>query len=337
MGLPAKKQKPASKKPLRRPYCNYCKKRFTTTLKTAEYCNSSCKQAAAYLRKNGRTDKRLDRATTSAFFHYLAGECKRASTLQVLQGHTLESLLALYAVYKFSIRANGIGSAERLYHICHIYPSAGQAAVGMLFADNLVVAPALANQRHGAKFVNGKGRCLPRSKLLEKHYVSEDESNSVVIGRIVDFLGVELVEAAVVKGKVQKATRLKLLQWFETNGITLPAEDKLSTQHLQRIKAEHIAKSTGKATKGFSWELPALSPTDAYAHELERCGASSEVLMLWGELTNYDSNYIFSSSMLEMPEHIYAGAHHIAFNILHGVIADGAEELRRVLSGYIDL
>ncbi len=318
---------PAAKPSIRR-YCKHCKIRFTTKLKTKLYCSDKCKAASTYQRRANSVEKRIFRAQGSAFFYWVAQQAIRASTLQILEGHTVESMVSLYNLFKDSIRMNGTGSTERLYVLSHIYaacPDNSSNGVGQLFADNLIIVPALDNQRHGNAFKEGTGRSIARRSLKLKHHVHNDETPKEVIKRLVDFLGEDFVEKVVVKAKIQPTARIKLFAWFEANGIKTPSE-KLSTQQLQALKDEHMGKEGGK---GFTFKLKAYTPTEVYAAELERLNASEEAQLylkgvIWLNLSN-------------IPHDVIAKAHMVCFKFLHQEIPDATPHLVHFLKPYIDI
>ncbi|MFC9007817.1 hypothetical protein [Streptomyces microflavus] len=315
-------------KPSIRRYCKHCKLRFTTKLKSKVYCSDKCKSAATYHRKTNNVEKRLFRAQGSAFFYWVAQQAIRSNTLQILEGHTVESMVALYNLFKESIKMNGTGSTERLYVLSHIYaanPDSSSEGVGALFADNLIVCPALDNQRHGNAFKEGTGHSIPRSSLKLQHHVHSDESPKAVIKRIVEFLGEDLVEKVVVKAKVQPTARIKLFAWFEKNGIKAPSE-KLSTQQLQTLKDEYLGKENGK---GFVFRLEAYTPTEVYAVEMERLSASEEAqLYLKG---------VIWLDLIDIPHDVIAKAHMVCFKWLHQEIPDATPHLAHYLKSYIDI
>ncbi len=116
-----------------------CSKRFTVKPSHPGklYCSATCKDSikvrkVSAERAKEREQKRLDNAHKSAFFHFLAAECKRAGTLEILHNHDVDSLMALHYVYSDRLRFNRFG-AVRTFDLCHIYPVAGER-LGLLRA-----------------------------------------------------------------------------------------------------------------------------------------------------------------------------------------------------------
>lgn len=237
----------------RRPTCHNpaCKKRFTTTVATAKYCSTKCGDSNRNSRR--RVDP-LEKAMKSAFFYYIAGECLRAHTLEILRGHTLESLCELHEVYKNNMKWNGYGGSNA-YELSHIASVKGEG-VGMLFADNLVSAPKALNRAHGNKHY-GFGKSIGRLMLNPKHSVDKRwNSPSEVVQMVISYLGKDLVLAVIKTCKIKPAQRSQLVEWIlahydSANPRHLIALGDLSqvhdlkTQQLKHVKATMLDEEAG--------------------------------------------------------------------------------------------
>lgn len=152
---------PNTNKPaIQRQTCPACKTRFRTTSAIKVYCTPACQKEAT---KKKRRVTRVDRALNSAFLYHLAYECERAGTLQILSFHTVESLVALYGVYRLKLKANQYGSTKD-FEISHIAPVKGNDTLGLYCAENLVVSPTKLNRDHGTTYYS-QGRSIHRSTL----------------------------------------------------------------------------------------------------------------------------------------------------------------------------
>lgn len=120
--------------------CPTCKGKFKQVRQTQKYCNRSCKQSAAYKRK-------VVEFHQLAFGSWLIGQCRRAGTVQILQGF---ELIDLYNVWNQCRKANGFNVPEDdprpKFEISHIAPASNVGAVGTLHPRNLVIAPAPYNR-----------------------------------------------------------------------------------------------------------------------------------------------------------------------------------------------
>ncbi|MGY1446248.1 hypothetical protein ACW582_03505 [Pseudomonas chlororaphis] len=260
---------PSKNKATRRPTCPHCKARFRTTSAVKVYCTSQCQKDAT---KKKRRISRVDRASGSAFFYHLAFECERAGTLQILTGHTVQSLVALYEVYKLRLKANKYGESKD-FDISHIQPVQGHDSVGLYHPQNLVVAPAKLNRAHGVKHF-GHGLSISRRDLKSKHAVAKGAQRKQTVQRIIAFLGADVVSEAVKVAKIQPTQRHKVLNWLHDHlDPTLPEHrahldslDNMSGKALTALKAT----LEGKEGSGYKIKTTVLSPFNVLFLELER-------------------------------------------------------------------
>jgi hypothetical protein len=183
---------------------------FRTTSIKKIYCTPQCQKEAT---KKKRRVSRTDRATHSAFFYHLAYECERAGTLQILTGHTVQSLVALYEVYKLKLKANRYG-ATKDYEISHIHPvQSDSGAIGLFHPENLVVVPTKLNRDHGTQHY-GHGVSINRNALVSKHSVEKGAPRKQTVQRVIAFLGADVVAEVVKIAKIQPTQRYKVLSWL---------------------------------------------------------------------------------------------------------------------------
>lgn len=298
----------------RRPTCKHCKKRFTTSNKTAMFCSRECKQANA----NSKVKKDpMDKAMKCAFFYYLARECMRAGTLEILRGHTVETLSALHELYKANMRYNGYGDRND-YELSHIAPVKGHAFIGLLFADNLVSAPKTLNRSHGTKYF-GHGASISRATLDTKHAVDKEiEKESDVVARVLAYIGKTNILETIKACKIKPTQRCQLTQWIanhydESNPehvAALPSVDMIETmktKELQNIKT----LMTGKDASGY-FACEASRVEVVMSRELTRL---SEVRP---ELDVYA--YAFETAITSQQNSSLFTMHHaqMLFDVLHG-------------------
>jgi hypothetical protein len=265
----------------------------------------------------------------SAFFYYLATECLRAGTIEILQDHTLESLVKLHEVYKNNMRYNG---SSNTFELSHIAPVKGSGHVGMLYAENLVSAPKALNRAHGNKHF-GFGRPLHRLTLDPKHSVDKRwDKSSEVVQRVINYLGKDLVLAVIKTCKIKPTQRSQLVEWIiahydPTNECHLIALGDLSqvhelkTRQLQQIKATMLGDDTD--------EYIASAPTHpaiVLCNELTRLSAYRPELEVYAyaldeALSTQEGDYSLFSKHHEQ----------MLFDVLHGksiaVMADTLEML----------
>jgi hypothetical protein len=219
-----------------------------------------------------RRVNRVERATNSAFLYHLAYEVERAGTLQILTGHTVESLVKLHAVYLLKLKANQYGQT-RDFEISHVCPSRGHDSIGLYHAQNLVVAPAHLNRAHGTKYY-GAGLSISRSALVSKHAVEKGAPRKQTVERIIAFLGADVVAELVKTAKIQTTRRHALTSWLHDRlDATDPEQrryldqlDSMTPQALAALKA----KLEGKEGGAFQVKTTTYTPLAVLFLELQR-------------------------------------------------------------------
>lgn len=316
----------------RRPTCqnSACKKRFTTAVATAKYCSTKCGDAKRNSRK--KVDP-LEKALKSAFFYYIAGECLRAHTLEILQGHTLKSLCELHEVYKSNMKWNGYGGSNA-YELSHIAPVKGHDGVGMLFAENLVSAPKALNRAHGNKHY-GFGKSIGRLTLNPKHSVDKRwNTPSEVVQMVINYLGKELVLAVIKACKIKPAQRSQLVEWILAhydpgNPRHLIALGDLSQIHdLKTQQLKHVKNAMLEEEAGEYFASPAAHPAIVLCNELTRLSAYRTELEVYAyaldeALSTQEDDYSLFSKHHEQ----------MLFDVVHGKsIAVMADTLEMVIA-----
>lgn len=307
-----------------------CKKRFRPSVATAMFCTRTCKEKCS--NKSRRKDP-IEKAMKCAFFYYLARECMRAGTLEILRGHTVTTLSALHELYKTNMRYNGYGDAND-YELSHIAPVKGHAFIGLLYADNLVCAPKALNRSHGTKYF-GQGRSISRATLDTKHAVDKRiEKESDVVARVLAYVGKSVVAETIKACKIKPTQRSLLTEWicshYDSSNpdhvAALPdvsKVDDLKTKELQHVKAAMLGEESGEY-----FASPASRPEVVLSQELTRLSAYRPELEVYAyaleEALATQSN---TASLFTL--------HHaqMIFDVLHGKpIAVMADTLEMVIA-----
>ncbi|MCF5713763.1 hypothetical protein I9H06_09210 [Pseudomonas tremae] len=263
-----KAKKPAKKRHSRR--CTKCSKVFTTPTASKKYCSVQCSRKTANS-KRPKVD-RIEKARHSAPFYRLVQECKRAGTLEVLKGHTTQSLLDVIQLQAMAFKCNQYGTA-RLFELSHIAPVEGQIHIGMYYADNLVLSPQKPNKAHGTSYY-GCGRRVARADCHPRNAVHENERDSDVLERLIDYLGKPLIDEVVRLGKIKPTRRNELLRWLRE---FLNPADPVHARHLKDLgEMTTVALSTlqaelkGKEAKSWSPKTVRYSRVAVLVMEVER-------------------------------------------------------------------
>lgn len=321
---------PNKNKATRQPTCPHCKKRFRTTSIKKVYCTPQCQKEAT---KKKRRVSRTDRATNSAFFYHLAYECERAKTLQILTGHTVQSLVDLYGVYKLKLKANRYEETKD-YEISHIHPAQGHNTVGLYHAENLVVVPTKLNREHGTQHY-GHGLSISRSALASKHSVEKGAPRKQTVQRIIAFLGADVVAEAVKIAKIQPTQRHKMLSWLHDHLDPAVPEQRAHLDNLDDMSGKALAalkaKLEGKEGSGFQIKTTTITPFNVLALELERHAQHrpelTEVLdVICKRVSPFTALHMSRTTLNE--EELQA-----IFDVLHG---KPVEAIRDVLTEFVE-
>ncbi|WP_448694824.1 hypothetical protein [Pseudomonas moraviensis] len=323
---------PNKTKATRQPTCPACKKRFRTTSIKKIYCTPQCQKEAT---KKKRRVCRTNRATHSSFFYHLAYECERAGTLQILTGHTVESLVALYDVYKLKLKANRYGETKE-FEISHIHPVRSDSAetIGLFHPTNLVVVPTKLNREHGTQHY-GHGLSISRNALVSKHSVEKGAPRKQTVQRIIAFLGADVVADVVKIAKIQPTQRYKVLSWLHDHlDPTVPEQrthldslDGMSGKALAALKA----KLEGQEGSDFKIKTESLSPFNVLFVELQRhAGFRPELKDVLDVLCTRIDPFIatFTHRTVLNADELQA-----VFDVLHG---KPVEAIRDVLAEFVE-
>ncbi|WP_207265149.1 hypothetical protein [Pseudomonas sp. GW101-3H06] len=298
-------------------YCNNpeCKKQFKVAPTSRKlYCKPGC-SAKVQNKKRPRVN-RLDKARRTPFFFYLARECKRAQTLQVLTGHTAESLVALYKVWAYSFKANSHGE-RRDFELSHIASVESSTTLGLLCAENLCVSPKSLNKAHGTKYY-GHGKKISRTSILPKHHIYGDEPEGAVLDRVIAFLGEQLVDDVVRMAQLKPSQRSKHLDWLHENLdpanpehrkhiAALPDMTTVALSNLKNQMQEKLASTF--AIKRYNFKS-----FDVLYHELERHAQyRPELQGVFEELQQLNERKTYKNVWATEPHEEQA-----LFNLLHG-------------------
>jgi hypothetical protein len=239
------------KNQLTKKVCKHCGYHFETRHKSKQYCTDKCqndaKCARYYKSKKITQVKRFktkrEKLLATGFGRWLLKECQRAQTVQVLQGHTVESLCDLFELFKRRSKASGYenGKPTGAFELSHIWPvKSKQDKMGLLHPHNLVLAPARLNRSHGSKTPSegfeGIGRYIPTSALLSRYSVSKGDSLAQVERQVFQLLGAtwqQFVATLVIQQGQQVQLRKRL---EKTLNVRLPVD--LSIEQLKGIADE---------------------------------------------------------------------------------------------------
>lgn len=174
---------------------------FEATRKGNIYCSETCRKlrhkakikAKTVRNRSRRIAAKIEKLAACSFGRYLLKEVRRAGTVQVLHGHTEQSLKDLVALRRQCTASGGYekGEPKGAYELSHVWPVSSKNQLGLLTAANLVITPKEFNRRHGLKSpVTGYlGASIPRSTLDAKWGVNEEMNSNKVLKLVRSYLG----------------------------------------------------------------------------------------------------------------------------------------------------
>lgn len=248
--------------------CTLCTTEFSTSQIKAKYCPDCRPRKARNKTQSDRRFKtaqnRIERLPQSEEWLWIARECRRAGTIEILQG---VDLLALFAVYKAKFKTYGYNpeTKKSKFHLCHIAPVGGEDSVGLLHHLNLFIGSAFHNQVHSNQGYPDRGLYIPDEKLKKKWKVDEGNSDRTILNKVQKYLDQVLIEYAK-DNPISTASRYGLARWIFQNDpeniLQLKELERMSARELRAIKA----KAEGKEV--FTLNYPAKR---SFVVMLEEC------------------------------------------------------------------
>jgi hypothetical protein len=132
---------------------------------------------------------------------YLVYQCKRAGTVQILDGHDYDSFVKTMAVIK--------NKPPLDVSICHIYPVRGNGRIGLLHHENLFYGGRYQNCKLGNRSFGG-GRSIHHSRLLQEWDVGVNDTVNEVLIKVERFLG-PIIERYLENVSVRKSPKAALI------------------------------------------------------------------------------------------------------------------------------
>ncbi|WP_296232105.1 hypothetical protein [uncultured Pseudomonas sp.] len=242
--------------------CEQCNNPFETSQYKAKFCSDTCRKKS---RSNKTATNRIEKLPASDAWLWIARECQRAGTVEILQDVDLEKLFEIYN-YRFKCYGWDSDKQKSKFHLCHISPVKGDNTIGLLHHQNLFVGGSLPNQVHSAKCYQGAGLSISLSALSKRWLTSKEESHAKTLEKVKKYLGQKLIEYAK-KHPIKKAARFTLAERIsKLPENTLPLSDlqKMGTQALRELEADLLGKSL------YTISLTPKRSFVVYLEELER-------------------------------------------------------------------
>lgn len=304
--------------------CKHCDKEFYGRA-NKHYCSDRCATGVRVTRHRKKKlesqvrkyVKKADRFIQTGFALYLLKELKRAGTVQILEGHTADTLHELNRLKRQCSKYSGYseGKPTGSYHLSHVWSvRASNGKLGLLHPQNIVIATKEFNLRHGAKQPSrlDVGLYLPTAALLEEHKLREDDTAEQVFKKVEKLLGHEwksFIATLTIQQTQEQQLRVKLKKQ------EIPAPAHLSLDELRQLAKNHEVDY-------FSANFTAAYPVDVALSELERFGHSSgefSVFRRWLQLLQDADWSLDVKDEIKDREQVESCIMNDVWAILHGV------------------
>lgn len=247
----------------RQKVCQHCSKDFITSQYTAKYCTTICRTRS---RNTKTASNRIQNLPVSDEWLWVARECRRAGTVEILQG---VDLVELFSIHRRRYKCYGWNAEKGTskFHLCHISPAQGAETVGLLHHLNLFIGSSFANQVHGKKEAIGAGLSVPRASLKSKWLITKSLTDKTILQKVKAYLGSTLVEYANFNA-IGKSQRFSIAKKIKENHpsceLKLSELEKMGLQALRTLRAQLEDKEL------YTVSLTPKRSLVVYLEELER-------------------------------------------------------------------
>lgn len=270
--------------------CKSCKNKFTPIRSTGLYCSVSCRSSYHDRKKARATAKKVDRRKakipSNSFFQWIAAECKRAGSVEIL---TNTDLSELYNLRRKTVLASGVVDGKPMrfpanpeaVELSHICPASHEQLVGLLHPRNMVLAPAIYNRRRGSNY-SGGGMWLLRGALQPQWLVTDGMTSGDILELVQRFLGASLNE------------------FLELHNITINHRSKL-IKKLSEITSYPESNFEYWKTSEIEYALSDYDELPSNAHNLK---AWSVQELMFHEVKRFHSYGMYSGSMSKLINYV---------------------------------
>lgn len=190
------------------PTCNVVIQNTSRQWSNKTYCTQKCRKVANRKKQSQSTRAQQRRANMRQNDEVLrlVRECRRAGTVQILDGHTLDSFLATMEL----VRNRPKGDVA----LCHIHPVKGKGYTGLFHCRNLFYGGKHQNRQFGKKYLDG-GLSISNNKLKSKWAIEKDTPANDVLILVEKFLG-DIIPQYLELAPVRKSKKYQLVEKIVT-------------------------------------------------------------------------------------------------------------------------
>lgn len=294
-----------------------CKAKFSTTDSRKTFCTRECKDNSSNTVKRSKT---YEIPKTNHFFIYITKEVIRSGTLHVLDPlrNSVEALQAVYEVVKGRMVANVLSGTE-LFNVAHIAPSKHEYVLGMLSAENLMIAPASLNKRHANTHANKAGVFMYRADMEIKNTILSDDKD--VLDQIIDYIGLETIIAFCKKSKLTHSQRQAAIK--KLTGLV----DINNPDHAQFIAL--LSDSTAKAAQ-IAAAIEAINGAKEYKPMMKGQRLSESAMLIKELIRHAEFRCELEDCAAIVRQYTHSNFAHIGLSI------DAQKTLFNLLHGYLE-
>jgi len=183
--------------------CNVVINNNSKQYRNKKYCTDKCRTTAHDKKKSQitRTERKRANLRQNDEVLYLVRQCKRAKTVQILNGHNFDSFEETMEL----VRNRPKGDVK----LCHIAPVKGKKSTGLLHCQNLFYGGSHQNRKFGKSYISG-GLSIRNKKLKKKWSVTEDLSINDILIMIEKYL-VDIIPEYIKTCPVRKSKKVQVV------------------------------------------------------------------------------------------------------------------------------
>lgn len=315
----------------------------------SKICNKYFNRKKAAIKK--RSAKRKSNLRLNREFIYLVGQCKRANTVQILHGHSLETFIETMDLV--------INKPKGDVELCHVFPVKGREFIGLFHCKNLFYGGAHQNRKFGNKYVAG-GLAISKNDLEPKWSIPKGMKSDDVLVLIEKYLGDILLKYLEIRS-VRKSRKLSTVN--KILGIDSSLDfDMLMGRSLKNLTEQwgNITRTRpyifnpGKESKFLAY-MDSISRLIKYNEKNRKMLKSIRCTMVIGYMAlerakqsaTYNKLFYckyehlirikYGQAMLKDPESwsVFKDLmYDTAFDVLHGAVLD-TKKFRRLVKSYL--
>lgn len=186
------------------PVCNVVIENSSRQWRSKIYCSSKCRKVF-HRKQESRNKRALQRRANmrqNDEVMHLVRECKRAGTVQILAGHTINSFLETMELVRNRPKGEVV--------LCHIAPVKGNGYTGLFHFRNLFYGGKHQNNKFGQKYLGG-GLSIRNKDLKSKWAIEKETPANDVLILVEKFLG-DIIPQYLERAPIRKSKKFQYIE-----------------------------------------------------------------------------------------------------------------------------